>query len=308
MESRMFLASKELPASLLVLGGGVIGCEFACMAAQLGCKVTVVEMLDDILFMLDSDVRGEVRKYMENELKITVQTGQPMKDIKGGASEVSATVGENKVKSEILLVAVGRQPDARGLQLQNAGIALTESGHISIDKYCQTSVAGIFAVGDVTAGSTQLAHAATAQGITAASVAVTGRLKANETIIPACIFTKPEIGSAGMTEKQAAERGINVKKGRFSFMALGKAMAAGETGGFVKWLVDADTDRLIGASAVGAHATELISEAAVAIRAELTATEIGNTVHCHPTMSEAWMEAAHAVHGTCIHAPPRRKG
>lgn len=307
MESRMFLSTKHLPSSLLVLGGGVIGCEFACMAAQLGCKVTIVEMLEDILFMLDRDVRTEVRKYMESELKITVLTGEAMQDIHATADEVTATVGKKKVKGEILLVSVGRIPSAKSLNVENAGLELTKSGHIAIDKHCQTSVAGIFAIGDVTANSTQLAHAATAQGVTAAANAVTGKLQANEAIIPACIFTKPEIGAVGLTEQQAKDAGRSISKAKFSFMALGKAMASGETGGFVKWIVDAETDQLIGASAVGAHATELISEAAVAIRAELTATELGNTVHCHPTMSEAWMEAAHAVHGTCIHAPPRSK-
>jgi dihydrolipoamide dehydrogenase len=128
-----------------------------------------------------------------------------------------------------------------------------------------------------------------------------------ESLVPACIFTSPEIGSVGMSEDEAKKKGVAVKIGRFAFAGLGKALAAGEPGGFVKWVADAGTDRLLGAHAVGAHATELIAEAATAIRAELTASELGNTVHCHPTFSESWMEAAHAVHGTCIHAAPRRK-
>lgn len=308
MESRMFLSQTELPSSLLILGGGVIGCEFACMAAQLGCKVTIVEMLDDVLFMLDEDVRKEARSYMEKELGITVLTGSAMKDIKASATSVTAMAGDTKVSGEILLVAVGRQPSAQSLKAEKAGIKLTQTGHIEIDSCCQTSTAGIFAIGDVTAGSTQLAHAATAQGVTAAHNAVTRRFRSYDTLIPACIFTRPEIGTVGLTEKQAKDANVEIRKGKFSFAALGKAMASGETNGFVKWIVDAQTDRLLGASAVGAHATELISEAAVAIRAELTASELGNTVHCHPTMSEAWMEAAHAVHGTCIHAPPKRRG
>jgi dihydrolipoamide dehydrogenase len=305
MDSRIFLTETELPSSLLVLGGGVIGCEFACMAAQLGCEVTIIEILDDILLLLDADVRTAARKYMESELKIRILTGAPMADIEAGVDAVTGSVGAVQVKGELLLVAVGRVPSAKSLKVENAGIELAESGHIEIDDSCLTSTAGIYAIGDVTAGSTQLAHAATAQGITAATNAILGKVRPNETVIPSCIFTQPEIGCVGLTEEQAQMEGIPITKGRFAFMALGKAMASGETGGFVKWLVHAETDRLLGAAVVGAHATELISEAAVAIRAGLTAADLGNTVHCHPTMSEAWLEAAHAVHGTCIHALPR---
>ena len=211
------------------------------------------------------------------------------------------------MSAEILLVAIGRRPYTEGLGLDKAGIKLTQSGHIEVDKYCQTSAAGIFAIGDVTFGSTQLAHAATAQGVTAVENALRPKRKACESIIPSCIFTSPEVGAVGMTEKKAADAGIEVKVGKFMLAGLGKAMAAGETGGFVKLIADAKTDQLLGAVAVGAHATELISEAATAIRAELTATELGNTVHCHPTFSEAWMEAAHSVHGECIHGAPKRK-
>jgi dihydrolipoamide dehydrogenase len=165
----------------------------------------------------------------------------------------------------------------------------------------------VFAVGDVTEGSTQLAHAATAQGIAAAENAFRHPPVKAERLVPACIFTSPEIGAVGLSEDQAKATGRNTKTGEYPFAALGRAMAAGDTAGFVKWVVDADTDQLLGASAVGPHATELIAEAAVAIRAELTAAEVGRTVHCHPTLGEAWLEAAHAVHGHCIHAAPRRK-
>jgi len=158
----------------------------------------------------------------------------------------------------------------------------------------------------VTAGTTQLAHAATAQGITAAENAC-GRHGKAEALVPACIFTAPEVGCVGLTETQAAAQGRAITVGKFLLAGLGKAMASGEERGFVKWIVDAKTDQLLGAQAVGAHATELISEAAVAIRSELTAAELGNTIHCHPTFSEAWMEAAHAVHGACIHQPPKRR-
>jgi len=305
-DSRAFLSRKRLPDSMIVLGGGVIGCEFACMAAQLGVEVTVVEMLEDILLVLDRDVRRELKRHMEQELRIRVLTGAPLKDIEVAPKSLSGSFGREKLDTELLLVSVGRQPVTAGLGLPQAGVEIDEGGFIPIDEYCRTQVATVYAVGDVTAGTTQLAHAATSQGLTAAENACGhGRRKA-ETLVPACIFTSPEIGAVGMTEQGARQRNVPVKTGKFPFAALGKALATGESRGFVKWVAHADTGQLLGAHAVGPHATDLIAEPAAAIRAELTVEEIGRTVHCHPTYAEAWMEAAHAVHGECIHAAPKR--
>ncbi|MBA4387984.1 MAG: dihydrolipoyl dehydrogenase [Verrucomicrobia bacterium] len=306
IESRKFLERTGLPASLIILGGGVIGCEFACMAAQLGVKVTVVEMLEDVLMILDADVRRELRGHMEKKLGIRVLTGKPLEKIEAGAKSVKGKFGDETVEGDLLLVAIGRRPYTEGLGLEKIGIEKNKAGFIDVDDYGQTKAATVYAIGDVN-GRTQLAHAATSQGVTAAENAITGKRKKMESLIPACIFTSPEIGSVGMTEQQAKEKGIEYKTGKFMFGGLGKAMAMGETGGFIKWIAKAGTDQLLGAHAVGPHATELISEAVVAIRAELTVQELGRTVHCHPTLSESWMEAAHAVHGECIHAAPRRK-
>lgn len=305
VESRAFLDMTKLPSSLIVLGGGVIGCEFACMAAQLGVKVTIVEMLEDILMVLDADIRRELRTHLEKKLNIRVLTGKPMENIKADNNKVNGTFGDEKLDADLLLVSIGRRPYTEGLGLETVGIEKTKPGFIEVDEYCRTSKATIYAIGDVN-GRAQLAHAATAQGISAAENAAGKRSKI-EALVPACIFTSPEIGSVGLTEQQAKEKNIACRTGRYAFAALGKAMAMNETGGFVKWVVRSDNDQLIGAHAIGPHATELISEAAVAIRAELTAEELGRIVHCHPTLSETWMEAAHAVHGTCIHAPPKRK-
>ncbi|MEI6211171.1 MAG: dihydrolipoyl dehydrogenase [bacterium] len=305
LESRGFLDLTSLPASLLILGGGVIGCEFACLAAQLGVKVTVVEMLEDIVMVLDRDVRRVLKRRMES-LGVTVLTGAPLTDIVADDRQVTGKYKDQTVTGDLLLVAIGRKPNTAGLELARAGIALNERGQIPVDACCRTAVANIFAVGDVTAGSTQLAHAATAQGVAAAENAA-GQQTRGEKIVPACIFTSPEIGAVGMTEAQAQAAGRAVKTGMFPFAALGKAMAAGETEGFVKWVADAATDQLLGAQAIGAHATELIAEAALAVRSELTAEELGRTIHSHPTMSEAWMEAAHMVHGACLHLPPKKK-
>ena len=305
MGSRRFLDMTELPSSLIVLGGGVIGCEFACLAARLGVRVTVVEMLDDILMVLDADLRRALRRHMQEALRIRILTGEPMKDIDAGEDGVSGKVGGKSVKAEKMLVSIGRRPFTERLALEAVGLNTDETGALPVDEYCRTAAAGVYAVGDVTAGSTQLAHAATAQGIAAAENACGERPSKYETLVPSCIFTSPEIGSVGVSEAEAARGGLDVQTGKFSFAALGKALAAGEAEGFVKWVARRDTGQLVGAQALGPHATEMISEAAVAIKAELTVEELGRTIHCHPTFSEAWMEAAHAVHGECIHAAPK---
>ncbi|MDD5706807.1 MAG: dihydrolipoyl dehydrogenase [Kiritimatiellae bacterium] len=305
MESRAFLDLTELPRNLIVLGGGVIGCEFACLAAHLGVQVTIVEMLEDILPMVDRDVRRVLRKHLEG-LGIKLFTGAPLESIEADDAGVRGKYKDQAIAGDVLLVAIGRKANTESLDLPRAGIAADKRGQIAVDTSCRTSQASIFAIGDIVSGSVQLAHAATSQGIVAAEAAAGLRSRV-ETVVPACIFTTPEIGTVGMTEEQARQAGREVRTGIFSFAALGKAMAAGVTEGFVKWVADAASDRLLGAAAVGAHATELIAEAAVAVRNEMTAVELGRTIHCHPTMSESWMEAAHALHGTCIHAAPKRR-
>ena len=293
VESRGFLDCDKLPASMIVLGGGFIGCELACMAAMLGVKVTIVELLEDILLLLDADVRREVRAHMEKNLGITVRTGKPLEKAEAEAAE-------------LVLAAVGRKPVTDGLKLENAGLRTNERGFIEADGYCRTKVANIFAIGDVT-GKIQLAHYATAQGITAAENAVNAKPHTHDTLVPNVIFTAPEVGTVGLSEDDAKKQNRAIKTGKFRFAGLGKGLATGETTGFVKWIADAGTDQLLGAAAVGPHATELIAEATAVIRSELTATELGRTIHAHPTFSEIWMEAAHAVHGDCIHGAPKRK-
>jgi dihydrolipoamide dehydrogenase len=306
MESRDFLDRNTLPGSAVVMGGGIIGCEFACLLAHLGVQVTVVEMLEDILNIVDADVRREARRQMEKVQGIRILTGKPLEEVHADDNSVRANVGGEEVSAELLLVAVGRKAVTDGLMLANAGLQTNEQGCIEVDDCLQTSAAGISAIGDVTP-TVQLAHNATSQGVIAAENAVTGKLRAKESIVPSCIFTSPEIGNVGLSEDEAKAQGREVRIGKFMFGGLGKALAAGTAFGFVKWIADPGTDQLLGAQAVGSHATELISEAALAIRAELTAKELGRTIHCHPTLSESWMEAAHAAHGECIHAAPRRR-
>jgi dihydrolipoamide dehydrogenase len=306
VESRALLEIKELPASLIVLGGGFIGCELACLAAQCGGKVTIVELLEDILLLLDADVRREVRRHMETALGIRVLTGKPLEHVEADGKGVRGSFGAEKLEAAMLLCSIGRKAVTDGLKLENAGLKPNERGFIEADDYGRTSVATIYAIGDVT-GKTQLAHYATSQGITAAENACGHKLRKHETIVPNVIFTSPEIGTVGLTEDDAKRQGRQVTTGRFHFRGLGRALAVGETIGFVKWIADAQTDQLLGAAAVGAHATELIAEATIAIRGEFTARELGHTIHAHPTFGELWMEAAHALHGEAIHSPPKRK-
>lgn len=306
VESRGFLGLRTLPASVIVLGGGIIGCEFACMLAQLGVKVTLVELLEDIVAAVDADVRRDLRRHMEKSLGIRILTGVTLEDIAADANGVHGRVGQEKFNADLLLHALGRKPVTSSLKLENAGLIPNERGFLPVDAYGRTSVATIYAVGDVTGGPL-LAHVATAQGVVAAENACGHYGRKNETLYPSCIYTTPEIGTVGLSEQEAQKAGRKIKTGKYMFSALGKAMAIGDTTGFVKWVADAETNQLLGAHAVGPHATDLIAEAAVAIRAELTAADLGHTIHAHPTLSEAWMEAAHVIMGEAIHSAPPRK-
>ena len=305
VESRSFLDMEKLPNSLLVLGGGYIGCELACMAAGLGVKVTVVELLDDVLMLLDKDVRLVVKKHMEKELGVTFLTGDALENIKATKKEVTATAGDQKLSADMLLVSVGRSPVTDGLNAEAAGIEVDERGYIQADELSRTNVDHIYCIGDVS-GRIQLAHAATSQAMYAVEHALSDEEKIEEVVIPGVIFTTPEVGLVGFTEQEAKEAGLSYNVGKHFFRGLGKALASNETDGFVKIIADKETDVIIGAQCAGPHATDLISEMVIAIREEITAEELGNTVHGHPTFAEIWMEAAHAVHKVCIHAPPAR--
>ncbi len=305
VESRGFLDLEELPESLLVLGGGYIGCELACMAAGLGVKVTVVELLADVLMLLDKDVRQVVKKNMKSALGMTLLTGNAMENITATDQGVTATAGDKKLEADMLLAAIGRSPVTDGLSIETSGVAVNEHGYIEVDELSRTNVPGIYCIGDVS-GRMQLAHAATSQALYAVEHALRNEEKIEEVVIPGVIFTSPEVALVGLTEAEAKEQGLTVSTGKFYFRGLGKALASNETEGFVKIIADTETDRILGAQCAGPHATDLISEMVIAVREELTAEELGNTVHAHPTFAEVWMEAAHALHKACIHAPPAR--
>ena len=303
--SRSALEQPRLPESLIVLGAGVIGCEFACLYARLGSKVTLVEMLPEVLPMVDPDVARVVRANME-KLGVRVMTGATMSDIKADGRSVTCSANGETLAAECLLVCVGRRALSETVNAGAARIPLNDKGLIEVDDRCRTPVPGIYAIGDV-AGTLQYAHRASAMGIVAANNATGKPDRHSDALVPGCIFTAPEIGTVGLTEAQAREKVPAIKVGKFFFSALGRAMVINEARGFCKIVADGATDQVLGVHIVGPHATDLIAEAATAMRLEITAAELGNAIHAHPTLAEAMMEAAHAVHDECIHLPPRHR-
>ena len=304
LTSTELLSIPEIPKSLLVLGGGVIGCEFACLFAELGTKVTVVEMLDSILPLIDKEL-GRTLAVQMKKAGVEIMTGKALQDIKADKKGVSGKVGDLEVSAEYLLVSIGRKSVNAGLNLEAAGVKTSERGWIDVDAQCRTNSPGVFAIGDTT-GKWQLAHAASAMGIVAADTATGKKNEFKGDFIPGCIFTSPEIGTIGLSEEQCAAKGIETRVGKFPFAALGKALAINETYGFCKIIADAKTDQVLGVHIIGPHATDLIAEASPAMNLEVTAKELGKAIHAHPTLGEAMMEAAHAVHGESAHIPLRK--
>ena len=303
--STELLSIPEIPKSLLILGGGVIGCEFACLFAELGTKVTIVEMLDSIMPNIDRETSRVVAAQMQ-KMGIEIMNGKPLGDLKADDKGVSGKVGDLTVSADYLLVSIGRKPALEGMNLAASGVKTNERGWIPVDSSCRTNVPGIFAIGDAT-GSWQLAHAASAMGVVAADVACGKKNAFDGSLVPGCIFTSPEIGSVGKSQEQCDKEGIETRVGKFPFAALGKAMAINETVGFCKIIADAKTDQILGVHIVGPHATDLIAEACPALHLEITAKELGKAIHAQPTLGEAMMEAAHAVHGESAHIPSKRR-
>ncbi len=304
LTSTGLLSISKIPSSLLVLGGGVIGCEFACLFAELGTKVTVVEMLPEILPAIDREVAKTLARKMK-QAGIEIKTGSAMSDIKATGRGVSGKVGKEILKAEYLLVSVGRRPVSVPLNLAAAGVKTDDRGWVPVDENCRTNVSGIYAIGDII-GKIWLAHMATAMANCAVENIIGKRRAFNFELIPGCIFTSPEIGSVGLSEEQCKEQNIAYSIGKFPFAGLGKAMAIDETDGFVKIIADAVTDQVLGVHIIGPHATDLIAEAVPAMNLEITARELGLAIHAHPTLGEAMMEAAHALHGESVHVPSRK--
>ncbi|MXV82357.1 dihydrolipoyl dehydrogenase [Candidatus Poribacteria bacterium] len=290
----------ELPESLLIVGGGVSGCEFASIFNALGCHVTVLELLPTILATEDVQVIRHIQLFMKRK-GITIHTGAKLTHVKKSDAGVTAVLesGEELIAQK-MLVSIGRRYNTDRIGLEKVGVR-TEGGKIVVDARMQTNVAGIYAVGDV-ASRYLLAHVASAEGKIAAQNCLGDTVEMDYQVIPWCVFTLPEIGHVGMTEKEATDEGYEVKIGRFPYAANGKALGLRETDGFVKTVSDADSGDILGVHIVGAHASTLIHEAAVAIRTGATAMDIAGTVHAHPTLAEMVMESAEAAYDRAIHS------
>lgn len=298
------LTIKEIPRSMIIVGAGVIGCEFGCLFRELGTEVTMVELLPRAVSTEDE----EISELLERELKkkkIKLLKGISVQKVEGKEDGIHAFLSSGQeIAAEKMLVSIGRSLNSEGIGLEAVGVKKGPRGEILVDDRMQTNIGGIYAVGDVVGGML-LAHVASREGIVAAENACGKEARMDYSTVPAAIFTHPEIGSVGLREFQAAERGIKVKTGRFQFRALGKAHAMGEISGFIKIIAEPDTDRILGAHIIGPHASDLVHECALAMKAGLKVKDVADTIHAHPTLSEGIMEAAEDVHGSAIHAPKK---
>ncbi|MGM0921795.1 MAG: dihydrolipoyl dehydrogenase [Bacillota bacterium] len=299
------LALESLPKSIIIVGGGVIGIEWASMLSDFGLEVTVLEYADRILPTEDAEISKEMQRLLKKK-GINLVTGAKVLSEtleKGKAVSISAEhKGDVKTFSaEKILVSVGRQANVEGIGIENTDIQL-ENGFIKTNQFMQTKESHIYAIGDVV-GGLQLAHVASHEGITAVEhIAGHTPSAIDYKKVSRCVYSTPEIASVGYTEDEAKKAGFEVKTGKFSFRAIGKALVFGESDGFVKLIADAKTDDLLGVHMIGPHVTDMISEAGLAMVLDATPWEIGQTIHPHPTLSEAIGEAALAVDGKAIHS------
>jgi len=294
---------KSIPKHLLIIGAGVIGCEFAFIYRSLGSAVTLVELLPRALSTEDEDMSDIIEREMK-KAKITLITSSSVVNLAITAAGVMTAHLSNgqEVSTDAVLVSIGRSLNTEHLRLEDAGLEIGKRGEIPVNEKMETKTPGVYAVGDVT-GRMMLAHVASRQGIIAAENCLGGDVRMDYSSVPAGIFTRPEIGSVGIREHQAREQGIAVKVGRFPYRALGKAHSTGEITGLFKVIADAGTDRVIGVHICGARASDLVHEGALAIRMGATARQLGDMVHAHPTFAEGVGEAAEDVLGRAIHKP-----
>ena len=301
---------REVPESIVILGSGAVGVEFASIFRRFGSEVTLIELLPRIVPVEDEAISSELAKSFKKQ-GITIHTGTKVTKAAAGANsvDIEAQLADGTVEkfsADYLLVATGRGPVTQGVGAENLGLNL-DRGYIAVDNLFRTGVPGFSAVGDVISFGAgrphpQLAHVSSAEGIIAAErIAGHDTRPINYDHVPACTYCDPEIGSVGLTEREAQERGYDVRVGTFPFFVLGRAKMAGETEGFVKIVADKKYDEVLGVHMIGPRATELVAEATLALRLECTVEEVVRTIHAHPTFSEAVGEAAHATHGAAIH-------
>lgn len=299
------LQLERVPESLAVIGAGAVGAEFASIYRSFGSEVTLIEMLPRVLPLEDEEVSAELERRFKKR-GIRVETGARLAGVDESGEALKLTLeregSENfELEAEIVLVAIGRAPVSQGLGFEEVGIEL-ERGYVVVDETMRTALPHVYAIGDVV-DTPWLAHVASAEGILAVEhmAGHEGARPINYDHVPGCTYCEPEVASVGLTEAQARERGYEVEVGKFPFSALGKAVILQHTEGFVKIVRETRYDELLGVHIIGAHATDLIAEACVALNIESTNEELIRTIHAHPTLSEAVMEAAHAASGHTIH-------
>ncbi|MEB3286866.1 MAG: dihydrolipoyl dehydrogenase [Vampirovibrionales bacterium] len=313
LDSTDALALANVPKTMAVIGGGVIGLEIGILYQKLGTDVTVIEMAPQILPGMDAEIVQQLSRSLKKR-KMTVYTGAKAKSAKSSVASVSLAFEDAKGQAQTLdvekiLVAVGRKANTKGLGLDKAGVTLNERGIIEVDAQLRTNVPHIFAIGDVTQ-SPWLAHKASKEATVAAAVIAGSNEVLDYRAMPAAVFTDPEIATVGLSEEEANTQGMSVKVGKFPFQASGRALSMNQPEGFVKVIADAKTDVVLGVHMIGPDVAELIAEAALAIELGATAEDLALTVHTHPTLPESLMEAAEAVHQKAIHifskpAPPK---
>ncbi|MBZ5749281.1 dihydrolipoyl dehydrogenase [Metabacillus rhizolycopersici] len=305
MTSDEALQMEELPKSIIIVGGGVIGIEWASMLIDFGLQVTVIEYADRILPPEDKEISKEVQRLLKKKGVKLVTSAKVLPETieKGEGVSIKAEHKGKEVSftADKLLVSVGRAPNVEGVGLENTSIEL-ERAFIKTNEFYQTNEHNIYAIGDVI-GGLQLAHVASHEGIIGIEhMAEKNPAPLDPTLVSKCVYSSPEVASVGLTEDEAKEKGYQVKTGKFSFRAIGKALVFGESDGFVKLVVDEASNKLLGAHMVGPHVTDMITEAGLARVLNATAMDIAHTIHPHPTLAEAIGEAALAVDGNAIHA------
>jgi len=301
--SREAMTLPQIPQSIIVIGAGAVGVEFAYIYNSFGVEVNIVEMLPQILPIEDEEIAKELtRSFRKN--RIGIHTGAKVESVQTKDDSVDVAIDANGIKktltAEYALMAIGVQPNSENLGLEDLGAEL-HKGWIKVDKHFRTNVPGVYAIGDVI-GNPCLAHVASAEGIHAVEfIADKNPEPVNYAAVPGCTYCQPQVASVGLTEKKALEQSREIKTGRFMFRANGKAIASGEIDGFVKVIFDAKTEDLIGAHIIGAEATELLPELTLAINRKMTFTQFKNSIHAHPTLSEAIIEAIHDAFSEAIH-------
>ena len=310
MDSTGALQLKEIPGRLLIIGGGIIGLEMACVYRSLGSKVTVVEMLDHLMAGADPDLVRPLKKHLEKlgvEFLLSTRVEEVTADDEALSAKFDGADAPESASFDRVLVSVGRRPNGDAIDAERAGVAVDERGFIQVDGQLRTNQSHIFAIGDLI-GQPMLAHKASYEGKVAAEVAAGHKRAADARVIPSVAYTDPEVAWVGMTEAQAKAQGLDVGVGKFPWAASGRALGMDRSEGFTKLIFDEKTSRVIGGGVVGLHAGDLIAEIGLAIEMGATSEDIGLTIHPHPTLSESVMMAAEMFEGTItdLYAPKKR--